>query len=351
LRITRLAIGLGILLWGALPLARTATAQEQDATVLMPEQSAAKAKALLQQAVQALGGGAYLGVRDVTCTGRLSQFDHAGNLSGFEHFIDYAIPPDKDRNENIPKHNLIEVYNGDKGWVLDRGGVSEAPLSSLAAVQEDTKKDLDNILRSRVKEPDMIFRYAGTDVVDLKQVDWVELVDPDNRTIRIALAQPTHLPVRKVVTTRDPNTRLRNEEIEYYSLYQPIGGVLTPLQITRERNGIKVYQVFFDHCEYNTNISGELFTKQSLDDRWAKIGKKAKPPKPKTSSTSSSKLTPGGRPLPMGTPRQDRARGHSMLCPYENRLGRRGAACCARLDSWSSSTVVREEALLRASFC
>ena len=96
------------------------------------------------------------------------------------------------------------------------------------------------------------------------------------------------LPIRKVVTTRDPNTRLRSEEIEYYSLYHPLAGVMTPFQITRERNGIKVYQVFFDSCEYNTNISDSLFTKESLDERWAKIGKKQKPQKAKGASNSSS---------------------------------------------------------------
>jgi hypothetical protein len=283
-RLTR-AMALWIVLAGAsLAGTHTAAAQDQDTTVLMPEQSSAKAKDLLQQAIQALGGNAYLGVHDVTCTGRLSQFDHAGNLGGYMHFVDYAKPPDKDRNENLPKRNLIEVYNGDKGWVLDRGGVSDAPLGNLATIQEDTKKDLDNILRSRIKEPDMIFRYAGTDVVDLKQVDWVELVDSDNRTIRIAFAQATHLPIRKVVTTRDPNTRLRNEEVEYYTLYHPLGGVMTPFQITRERNGLKVYQVFFDTCDYNTSLSDSLFTKESLDERWAKVGKKKKPEKQKGSS-------------------------------------------------------------------
>ncbi|MGB0035679.1 MAG: hypothetical protein WBP79_09415 [Candidatus Acidiferrales bacterium] len=288
MRISRRKSWIAVLLAGvSLAGASQAAAQEQETTVLMPEQSAAKAKQLLQQAIEALGGKAYLGVRDVTCKGRLSQFGHSGALSGFETFEDYAIPPDKDRNENLPKRNLIEVFNGDKGWVLDRGGVSDAPADTLAQVREDTKKDIDNILRNRMKEPGMIFRYAGTDVVDLKEVDWVELVDNDNRTIRIALAKATHLPIRKTVITRDPNTRLRSEEIEYYSNYHPIDGVMTPFQITRERNGMKVYQVFFDKCDYNTNISDSLFTRESLDERWQKVGKKQINKKNKSNSSSS----------------------------------------------------------------
>jgi hypothetical protein len=263
-------------LWVAGGLQVSPCAFAQSPQDMMPAESAAKAKEILQQAIQALGGSAYLNLRDVTCEGRLSQFGHAGELNGFEKFVDYTIPPFKDRTENLPKRNIVEVMNGDKGWTLDRGGVSEASGADLARFQEDTKKDLDYILRSRIKEPNMIFRYAGPDIVDLRQVDWVELVDSDNRTIRIAISQSTHLPVRKIVDTRDANTRMKTDEVEYYSNFHPIDGIETPFQITRERNHIKIYQVFFDKCEYNTNLSDSLFTKESLDERWEKVGKSAR---------------------------------------------------------------------------
>jgi len=243
---------------------------------LMPEQSAAKAKELIQEAIQALGGQAYLNVHDATCTGKLSQFGHSGDLNGFETFIDYTVPPFKDRTENLPKRNLIEVFDNNKGWVLDRGGVSEAAVSDVARFQEDIKIDLDNILRHRIHEPNMIFRYAGPDIVDLKEADWVELIDSDNRTIRIAFARSTHLPIRKTVDIRDPRTQLKSQEVEYYSLYHPMDSVETPFQITRERNGLKVYQVFFEKCQYNTNLADSLFTEDSLNQRWDKIGKKEK---------------------------------------------------------------------------
>lgn len=259
-----------------LGLAAPRKSATQEDQFMMPDESARKAKQILEEAIGALGGSTYLNVHDATCTGRIGQFDHAGELTGFGHFIDYQIPPDKERQENLPKRNIIEVFNGDKGWELDRGGVSEAPPSDLADFVEGNKKDIDNILRYRIHEPGMVFRYGGPDIVDLKQVDWVELVDSDNRTIRIAIAGATHLPVRKTVETRDPKTRMKSEEIEYYSNYHPLGGIETPFQITRERNGIKVFQVFFDKCEYNTSLPNSLFTRESLEDRWAKIGKKDK---------------------------------------------------------------------------
>jgi hypothetical protein len=252
-------------------LAGATSAAAQDDQFLMPEQSAVKARQILDQAVEALGGNAYLNVHDITCTGRLGQFDHAGEVTGFGKFIDYSQPPFKERQENLPKKNIIQIYNGDKGWDLDRGGVSDAPKADVTDFKEEVQKDLDYILRQRSHEPGMVLRYAGPDVVDLKQAEWVEMVDSDNRTIRIAFADNTHLPIRKSVETRDPRMQRKTEEVEYYSNYHPIDGVQTPFQITRERNQIKIFQVFFDKCEYNTSVSDALFTKESLDQRWAQI--------------------------------------------------------------------------------
>jgi hypothetical protein len=285
--ITRTVTVAMIIALGGIVAPRTIGAQEPD--VLTPDQSSAKAKQILQQAIAGLGGQAYLNVKDLTLEARLGQFDHSGQLRGYAKILDITQPPLKDRTENLPKRNIITVRNGDKGWDLDRGGVSEATITDMSTYQEDIKKDIDNILRHRIKEPGMIFRYAGLDVVDYQECDWVELVDSDNRTFRIAIARSTHLPVRKVVDTRDANTRMRSEEIEYYSNYHPIAGIQSAFQITRERNGIKIYQVFFDKFEYNTGVSDSLFTKESLEDRWAKVGKKEKPSKEKPSDKNNDK--------------------------------------------------------------
>jgi hypothetical protein len=251
-------------------------ARAQSPEVLLPEQSAAKAKELLQQAIAALGGPAYLGVRDSTCTGRLSLFGHSGDLTGYEAFRDLWKLPDKNRTEYAKKGNLIDVYNGNQGWTLDRGGVQEAAATAVDDFQEQVKKDIDNLLRFRLKEEGMIFRYGGGDIADLKQVDWVEIVDRDRRTFRLALDRSTRLPIHAVVLTRNSTTRERAEEVNYFSNYHPEQGVQTPLQVTRERNGQKVYQVFYNGCQYNTGLTDELFTRASLEKRWSVVGKKKK---------------------------------------------------------------------------
>ncbi len=270
----KMSLALSLTFCLALVLGFSTRAAAQDDEILMPDQSAAKAKQILQAGIDALGGQTYLNVHDVTCTGNISQFDHAGNVTGFGKFIDYSMPPDKERQENLPKRNIIEVYNGKQGWVLDRGGVSVAPASDVQEFQQDNLNDIDNILRHRIHEPGMVFRYAGPDIVQLKQVDWVELTDADNRTIRIAFAQATHLPIQEVVESRDPRTQLAGQETDLFSDYHQIQGIQTAFQLERDRNNMKIFQAFFANCNYNTGLDNSLFTKQSLEERWAKIGKK-----------------------------------------------------------------------------
>jgi len=272
----------------------TNAARAQDGQFLMPEQSAAKAKELIRQAIDALGGAAYLNVRDITCTGRTATFEHSGELSDFLQLNDSRQLPDKERLEYVRKgHNtiagyvlgvdglefthggiVVTVYNGSHGWSYDRSGVNELPADYVDQFHEQLRTNLGTLLRARVNEPDMVLRYGGEDAVDLKAADWVELTDGQDRTIRIAIAQSSHLPIREVVQTKDPKLHTKAEEIDYFSNYHVFGGIQTPLQTAQERNGIKTSQTFFDKCEYNTSPPAAAFTKESLDQRWAQVPEK-----------------------------------------------------------------------------
>lgn len=276
------SIAAAMLLFAVVP------AHAQDGEILLPEQSAAKAKELLQGMIQALGGSAYLNVKDSTCKGRLGSFGHSGALSGYDVFLDYVKQPDKDRQEMSKKRNIIYITNGNKGWVLDRGGVSDEPSGQVEENERELQVDLDYILRFRLNEPGMIFRYDGPDVVDLKEADWVEVDDPQGHEIRIAIGKLTHLPIRKEVAMRDPVTHMRTEEIDYFSNFQKVDGVTMYFQQTRFRNGLKVFQVFYDPdgCRFNTGLQDSFFTKESLEQRWAQVGKKGKKGKDTTDKSS-----------------------------------------------------------------
>jgi hypothetical protein len=244
----------------------------QNPDTLMPEASTAKGKQILQQLIDALGGPTYLDIRDSDCEGRLARFGHNGELTGYTPFKDYWRYPDTNRTDYSKKGVIVNLYSGDKGWTLDKGGVSELSAASIADFQEQTKKDVNNLLRVRLKEPGMQIRFGGTDIVDLKTIDWVDITDSDGRNFRLAVDRTTHLLVRAVVSTPDETTHDRNVETSIYANFQLMDGVRTALQITTDHNGRRIAQVFFNSCKYNSGLPADLFTKAALEKRFSEVG-------------------------------------------------------------------------------
>jgi hypothetical protein len=280
-RLTLFNFAAVILIAGALIVP---SASSQRADMLMPEQSTAKGKQILSDLVNALGGAGYSHVRESQCQGRRALFGHNGALTGYIDFIDYRRYPDTDRTEYIGKGRntilqsligidgldfahggiVITLFHRDQGWTYDRSGVSEVPATAVTDFQEQVKRNVDNLLRLRLNEEGMSVRFGGSDTVDLKQVDWVELTDREQRTFRLAVDRSTHLLVRGVVITKNEETQEIDEDVAIYTNYQLRDSVWVPLQISRERNGRRTSQYFYDTCKFNPGFPDSLFTKDSL---------------------------------------------------------------------------------------
>src|SRR6202171_3269688 len=97
----------------------------QPAQELLPEQSAAKAKAVLQQVIGVLGGSAYLKVRDSDCEGRVAQFGSSGDLMGFTSFRELCALPANTRVEYISKgqHTVLACLLGADDLNITHGAV------------------------------------------------------------------------------------------------------------------------------------------------------------------------------------------------------------------------------------
>lgn len=268
----------------------------QNPDNMMPEQNEAKGKEILRDLTAGLGGPGYTEVRESECSGLRALFGHSGDLTGYINFTDFRQYPDKARIEYTRKGRntillsligldgldfthggiVIALYNGDRGWSYDRSGVSELPVTSVTDFQEATKRSVDNLLRFRLKEPGLSVRFGGSDTVDLRQVDWVEINDSEGRKYRLAVNRSTHLLDRVVVSTEDTENQQINDDTTIYTNYQLKDSVWTPMQFTREHNGRRSAQFFLDSCRYNPGFPQDLFSKESLKTRGAELVSKKK---------------------------------------------------------------------------
>lgn len=251
-------------------------ARAQHAEYMDPDLSAAKAKEVLQQLIGAMGGERYLQMKSSECEGRYANFGHNGDTSGFVKAKNIWRYPDKLRIEFGKKGNIIDLYVGDQGWTLDKGGVSEEPATSVSDFQAGLLRNVNYLLMKRINEPGLLLRYGGHGVEELHEVEWVEITDTDQRLFRLAVDRLTHLLVKTSVRTADQETREMREDVTIYSNFQPKEGVQMPMQISRHRDGRRISQAFFDSCTVNPELPADFFTKESLEKRFKEVGGKVK---------------------------------------------------------------------------
>ena len=294
MRVKFVPFAVAVLVASTLFASRT-SAQNPD--TMMPEHSIAKGKQILRDLIAALGAAGYTEVRESECSGRRVLFGHSGDVIGNIEFAELRRFPDKVRTEYVGKGHfnllpyligidgldlshggiIVTLYNANQGWSFDRGGVNELPAASISDFQESVKRNIDNLLRLRLNEPGISIRFGGNDTVDLKQVDWVEINDSQERRFRLAVDRATHLLIRSVVYTKDEENQQINEDVSIYSKYQLKDSVWTPLQVSREHNGRRSVQIFYDNCHYNPGFADNIFDKSTLSKQFSQtLAKKGK---------------------------------------------------------------------------
>ncbi len=94
------------------------------------------------------------------------------------------------------------------------------PADRFARYKETTLRDMFYIIRVRLHEPGWIIESKGSDVIENRPVEIVDLTDANNLTTTVYFDQITKLPVRQVFFRRDPVTKDRNEEVTHFTKYR-----------------------------------------------------------------------------------------------------------------------------------
>jgi hypothetical protein len=92
--------------------------------------------------------------------------------------------------------------------------------------------------------------------------------------MRLGIDKYTHLPLRWVVATRNPETRERTEMITSFTQYLVLDGVKAPLSLELYRGDRKLSQTFLTNCKYNSDLDPQLFTRAWLEAHAAELTKK-----------------------------------------------------------------------------
>jgi hypothetical protein len=231
---------------------------------LSPDQeNARKARALLNQAIKALGGDAYLTLQNIQEQGRTYSFYHGrpgGNGVQFWRFLQY---PDKERVELTPQRDVAYVYNADKGTEVTYKGPRAIEKKDLDDYLRHRTFSLETILRTWVNDPTVALFFDGAALAGNLSAQKVTLISARNEAVSIYFDIDTNLPIKKDYSWRDPVDHERNLEEETWNGYRLVQGIQTPFGFTRYFNGDMQTERFITAVTYNQTLNQAMFDPNS----------------------------------------------------------------------------------------
>jgi outer membrane lipoprotein-sorting protein len=221
-------------------------------------ESEKKARQILAKAIEALGGELFRKTQDITRNGRLYQF-RKDDLQGLGQFESYDKFPLKQRSELGKKKEIININNGDKGWKIEYKVVKDQSDEEIKNFQANMKHNLDYVLRFRLTEKGMRFRYLGKSRINLDQVEGIQLIDGEEDKIKIFVNANNFLPVKMEYQTPAFMKRWPTEDERFFYNYHDIQGVQIPFKVVRFSNGYKSGETQIDSVKINSGLPDSLF--------------------------------------------------------------------------------------------
>jgi hypothetical protein len=245
------------------------------ATPAVENANAKKARAILQQMIQALGGQDYLNVQTIEQEGRSYTYEHGQpNSMGTPFWLYYKLP-DKQRVELTKQRDVVYIYLGEKGYEKTYKGVAPMDAEQLQNYVRQHLHSLEYVLRVWLPDPTTALFYDGPAIAEQKPCDSVTLMNSKNDSVTIFIDTGTHLPVKKTFQWRDPHDNLKNDEAELFDNWRKEQGFPTPHTLLRSHNGENTSQRFLTTVKYNTPLPDSMFDANVTYDPYKlKDGKK-----------------------------------------------------------------------------
>ena len=232
--------------------------------------AAEKARKLVAQGIESLGGSSYLKVRSAQSSGRYFFFDRRGRKAFAPYWDWTSYSPVKWRFQlGEGNRREVQIYNLElgKAWKLEgKSSLEELTEKDIEDFKESVKRDMDVLLRNRIDEEGMSFYYYGPDDVGGSgEFEAVEFLDATNDSVVVYFDIRSHRPMRMETEIRDRMGILHKEEVEF-SNWHVIDGVHTPLRIDRYVDGKIASQRFLEKISFNATIPPDHFLEPEIEE-------------------------------------------------------------------------------------
>ena len=234
----------------------------------------------LDQAVEALGGRAYLGARTTYSEGNWFGFDKHGRRSPLVKFREWLQfdPLKWHFQRGKGKRQLVSVYNLElnKAWRQEgKDHVEDVDPKDVEEFRKGAKHDIDIILkhRTRGQEELKMFYFGPDEITGSGELEAVEILDSSNDSVILFFNRDDHLPhhIEYQTTDKDGNHFKMSEE--YYN-WHTFGGVRVSLRKDSLRDGKLIRQRHLTLVTVNPAIPESQFLEPVVEEKKKKEKKK-----------------------------------------------------------------------------
>lgn len=236
--------------------------------LVLPAQSSSKGREILESAITALGGKAFLSMQNRVEKGRLYSF-YREQLNGLARATVYTKYEQIDGGFGIrerqsfgkDKEDYAYLYTDKEAVQVNFRGVRPLPPGQHERYLDTMQRNLFYLLRYRMDELGMVFEFKESAVIDNNPVDVVDITDAENRVVTAYIHKSTHLPVKQLTVRRDPDSKRRIEEATIFNKYRESNGIQWPWSIVRFRDGNRIFEMYSESVEMNeSKLDADLFT-------------------------------------------------------------------------------------------
>jgi hypothetical protein len=274
-----LILGLALVAGAAGARAQTAGQMKSAAPETRPgETEEQHGKRLLAEMVKALGGDAWLDKKTSYSEGQVAAFFRGQPTGSVVRFVQYkkfatAASPELTRTEYLTvrgmitpgmKKDVAHLWTADDGYEVTYKGQAPLPAAQVADFMRRRAHSIEEVMRTWVKQPDVVILFEGIGTRDRHAVDKVTILGANNDTVEIELDQETHLPLQRSFEWRNEQFKDHDVDEEVYGDWRIFQGIATPMNMTTYRNGDMAAQTFYMKVRFNDAMSDDLWDKSKL---------------------------------------------------------------------------------------
>jgi hypothetical protein len=227
-----------------------------------------KSQAIVDRAVEVMGGSKYLNVQTVIGKGFYTSYrDGMSQIPA--KFLDYISYPDRERTEFIGAGiKTIQTNSGDTGWLFDGAvkKISDQTPAQVANFKQAMRTSVENLLRGWWKKEGGKVTYVGRREAGLaKRNEVVRLTYPDGFWIEYEFGARDNLPAKVIYkrTRKDPDSgdQVEVTEEDRVMRFTMIDGINVPWIVDHYVEGKQATRINYESVQHNQALADTLFAK------------------------------------------------------------------------------------------